>query len=245
MELTIDARNYNTLRPFDHLTREERKAQINSLSYEEEWVQALILGDEWANSVTHAFGLFLSFIGVLALLMVSFSDENPWKMISFGVYGATLILLYTASTLYHSVKKPTLKKLMRTIDHCAIYLLIAGSYTPITLLVLDEPWGKTLFIAIWGLAGMGITLKLFFTYRFKTFTTSIYVLMGWLILIAAEPFMNNFPYEGLCWILAGGVFYTGGVVFFVLDKRRFYHAIWHVCVLGGSICHYFAILFYI
>lgn len=229
----------------ENLSSHDRMVDVKSLSYEEEWAQALILGDEWANSITHGVGLLLSCIGLVILLMVSLESENFWKMVSFGVYGASLVLLYAASTLYHSSKKPVLKKLFRTLDHCAIYLLIAGTYTPITILVLDESWGMTLFSVVWGLAAMGMFYKIAFKNRFKAFSTSIYLLMGWLIIIAAEPFMNSFPYEGICWIAAGGASYTGGVIFYVMDKRRFFHAIWHLFVMGGSLCHYLAILLYI
>lgn len=230
---------------FDHLTHEERMAHAMALPFEEEWAQGLVLGDEWANSLTHGIGFLLSFIGLIILFTEAFEDGDFWKMISYGIYGLTLMLLYAASTLYHAVKRPRLKKFFRTVDHCAIYLLIAGTYTPFTLLVLEESWGMALFSVVWGLAGMGIVYKLFFAHRFKAFSTALYLSMGWMAVIAIEPFMNSIPYEGLCWIVAGGISYTGGVVFYLMDKRRFYHAIWHLFVMGGSICHYLAVLFYI
>jgi hemolysin III len=131
------------------------------------------------------------------------------------------------------------------LDHCAIYLLIAGSYTPFTLLLLKESWGWALFNIVWVLAGVGILFKIFFTHRFKILSTLIYLMMGWMVVVAAEPLMSRLPYEGLCWLIMGGLFYTIGVIFFVLDSRRFFHAIWHLFVMGGSVCHYFAILFYL
>ncbi len=143
------------------------------------------------------------------------------------------------------MRRPHLKKLFRTIDHCAIYLLIAGSYTPFTLLVLGGVWGWTLFAIVWTLAAIGMCLKTFFRHRFKILSTSLYLFMGWLVVIAAEPLMARFDPSGLSWLLAGGLSYTVGVIFFVLDKRRFYHAIWHVFVLGGSVCHYLAVLLYL
>lgn len=211
----------------------------------EEWARGMILGDEWANSLTHGIGLLLSVIGLVMLVMIPLQEGDHWKLMNFAVYGGSLVLLYTASTLYHAARRPFLKKLFRTLDHCAIYLLIAGSYTPFTLLLLKESWGWALFNIVWSLAGIGIIFKIFFTYRFKILSTLIYLVMGWMVVVAAEPLMSRLPYEGLFWLIMGGLCYTIGVIFFALDSRRFFHAIWHLFVMGGSACHYFAILFYL
>lgn len=227
------------------LPMHERIAKAKNLSSEDEWVQGMLLGDEWANCLTHGFGLLLSFIGLFILLITPMQNGDHLKMICLGVYGLSLILLYAASTLYHTVRSPRIKGIFRTIDHCAIYLLIAGSYTPFTLLILGGVWGWTLFAIVWGLALIGITFKIFFSHRFKLLSTSIYLLMGWLVVIATEPLLNSLHVAGLYWLFAGGLFYTAGVIFYVLDKRRFFHAIWHLFVLGGSLCHYLAILFYV
>lgn len=223
----------------------KRMADVKKLSGEEEWAQGLLLGDEWANSLTHGIGLILSLIGFIFLLKTPFSEKDHWKLMNFAIYGGSLILLYAASTFYHAVKHPEFKKLFRTVDHCAIYLLIAGSYTPFTMLLLEGVWGWTLFGIVWGLAFLGILFKVFFKHRFKIFSTSLYLFMGWLVVVAIEPLVERFHATGVLWLLAGGLCYTIGVIFYVLDKRRFYHAIWHLFVLAGSVCHYLAVLFYL
>lgn len=211
----------------------------------EDWARGWVLGDEWLNGLTHGFGLFLSLLGIFFLVMPALDSNEPWKLFSFTVYGLSLILLYAASTVYHTLKQPKYKKRFRTIDHCAIYLLIAGSYTPFTLVPLLGSIGWLLFGVIWSLACVGIFLKCCFLHRFQRFSTALYLLMGWLVIIAVEPLMNTFPYEGLLWLLMGGLSYTFGVLFFVTDKRKYHHAIWHLFVLGGSACHYVAIALYI
>lgn len=213
----------------------------SKLPSDEKWAQGSLLGDEWANCLTHALGLILSLIGMILLIMEPFQMGDYWKMAILGIYGGSLILLYTASTLYHAVSRPEIKQLCRTIDHCAIYLLIAGSYTPFTLLVIGGMWGWALLITVWGLAFFGMIFKIFFRHRFAILSTCIYLFMGWLVVIAAEPLIENIHPDGLFWLIAGGLSYTFGVIFFALDNRRFFHAIWHLFVLGGSICHYIAL----
>ena len=235
----------HTLHQACGLPLHERLAKVKTLSSEEEWVQGLLLGDEWANYLTHGLGLILSFIGLYILIITPMQNGDHWKMLNLAVYGISLILLYAASTIYHAARSPKVKRVFRTIDHCAIYLLIAGSYTPFTMLILEGFWGWTLFTIVWGLAFTGIAFKVFFRHRFKLLSTVIYLLMGWLVIIAAEPLMDSLHIEGLYWLIAGGLSYTAGVIFYALDKRRFYHAIWHLFVLSGSVCHYFAVLFYI
>ena len=218
---------------------------LKRLKPEDEWARALLLGDEWANALTHGIGLFLSFIGLFFLVYLPLQEAHFWRLLSFGVYGGSLVLLYAASTCYHFSRHPKLKKAFRTFDHCAIYLLIAGSYTPFTLLVLDGVWGWAMFGAVWGLAIIGMILKIFYTHRFRIASTTLYLLMGWMIVIAAEPLAQNFHSVGIAWLVAGGLSYTLGVVFFVMDGRRFFHAIWHLFVMGGSACHFWAIFYYL
>ena len=216
-----------------------------TITLETEWNRGLILGDEWANAITHALGLILSLLGTGAMLVWAWNSEDGWRLPSLALYGGSLIVLYTASTLYHTVRKPHLRRLWRVVDHCAIYILIAGSYTPFMLVALRGAWGWGLFGTVWVLAITGIICKIFYIDRFKRLLTGLYLLMGWLIIIATEPLMQVLPPGGVYFLVAGGLCYTGGVVFFVMDKRRFYHAIWHLFVLGGSICHYVAVFFYV
>lgn len=230
---------------YHHLPFEDRKAYVKNLKPDEEWAQALLLGDEWANYLTHGLGFVLSILGLALLIQNPFQESDYWRLLNFIIYGGSLILLYAASTCYHAAKQPKLKKTFRTLDHCAIYLLIAGSYTPLTLLTLGGTWGIALFSIVWTLAFLGITLKIFFKHRFQMLSTVLYLLMGWLVIIAAEPMMERFHPEGLYWLLAGGLSYTVGVVFYILDKRRFFHAIWHLFVLAGSFCHYLAVFLYV
>lgn len=203
------------------------------------------LKDEWANSLTHGVGFIFSLIGFFYLIKIALEEGNMWKLAAFLIYGCSLVLLYAISTLYHSFKSIKLKSLFRLFDHCAIYILIAGSYTPITLLSLPTVWSWTIFSVIWSLAILGIVFKVFFIHRFETLSTLLYLFMGWLIVIAAEPILTHVQTEALYWLAGGGAAYTGGVIFFVFDKTRFFHAIWHIFVLGGSACHYFAFSLYL
>lgn len=221
------------------------QAVLTVHSVDEEWAQGMQLNDEWANSLTHGIGFILSVVGFFFLIIISLESEDYWKLINFIVYGSSLVLLYLASTLYHFFKQPPLKKLFRKIDHCAIYLLIAGSYTPFTMISLQGFWGWLLFTLVWGMACLGVIFKAFFIHRFKKLSTWIYLGMGWLVIIAIEPMMQNVSQEGLYWLFAGGLFYSCGVIFYALDKKRFFHAIWHLFVMGGSLCHYLAIAFHL
>lgn len=201
--------------------------------------------EELANTLTHGFGLLISVIGFVALMFLAQQQGDFWRIISCGVYGSSLVILYAASTCYHGIKSARRKQIFKIIDHCAIYLLIAGSYTPFTLIALQGPWGWGLFCAIWSLACAGIIFKLFFTGRFEKLSTAIYLLMGWMAIIAIEELVNALSYEGLIWLILGGIFYSAGVIFYVREKLRFHHAIWHLFVLGGSACHYVSILLYV
>jgi hemolysin III len=202
-------------------------------------------GEEIANSITHGIGAGLSIAALVVLVVFASLYGDVWRIVSFSIYGACLTVLYTASTLYHSFRSQKLKKYFQIMDHASIYLLIAGTYTPFTLVHLRGGWGWSLFGVIWGLAVLGVIFKMFFTNRFNLLSTIIYLLMGWLIVIAFKPAVTHIPQGGLYWLLAGGLSYTFGVIFFLWEKLPYSHAIWHLFVLGGSICHFFAMLFYV
>ena len=198
--------------------------------------------EELANSLTHGAGLMLSIAGFIVLLVLAAMRGSAWRIVSCAVYGSTLICLYTASTLYHGIPSRRLKRVLKTCDHSAIYLLIAGTYTPFLLVNLRGSWGWSLFGVIWGLAMAGILFKVWFVEHFSVFSTAVYLLMGWLALVAVKPLLLSVPHSGLLWLLAGGVLYTVGVVFYARKNVPYNHAIWHGFVLAGSTCHYFAVL---
>ena len=200
--------------------------------------------NEGWNSLTHGVAAVVS-VALLALLVVFASLYGTvWHVVSFSIYGATMVLLFTASTCYHAVRNVRMKQILRIVDHSAIFLLIAGTYTPITLTALRGPLGWSLFGCVWGLAAAGIALKIFFTGRFRVVSTLLYLLMGWLVVVAARPIGHELPRAALCWLLAGGLAYTGGVVFYLRKSLPYNHAIWHLFVFAGSLCHYAAIFFY-
>jgi hemolysin III len=203
------------------------------------------LGEEIANSITHGIGAALAVAGLVVLVVYAALYGDAWRIVSFSVYGATLIVLYLISTLYHSFTGPRVKKLFQVLDHCSIYLLIAGTYTPITLTVLRGPWGWTLFGLIWGLAITGIVLKVFLIGRLKALSVVLYIAMGWLVVIAVKPLIAAVDHGMIVWLVIGGVSYTSGVIFYLAKRLPYHHAVWHLFVLGGSISHYFGILFYL
>lgn len=212
---------------------------------EAEFVSPYSRKEEQLNIASHAFGLVLS-IAALPLLIVRASIHgNAWHVVSFSIFGASLIILYAASTLYHSAKSPDLRKRLNIFDHAAIYVLIAGTYTPFTIVTLNGTVGWVIFGVSWGLAIVGIILKLFYIGRYNTLSTIMYVLMGWVIVFAIKPLIHNFSHEGLTWLLAGGVAYTIGAIMYSLSKIKFNHAIFHVFVLIGSICHFISVYFYV
>lgn len=202
------------------------------------------LADEIANSVTHGFGLLLSLIGLPVLIIASLDRGDVMNVIGASVFGAALVALYAASTLYHAIPAPRAKQILRIIDHVAIFLLIAGTYTPFTLGVLRGAWGWTLFGIVWTLAGAGIVFKIVLGTKYPRASTIFYLAMGWLIVVAARPLMMNLPSAGVLLLAAGGLAYTAGVAFFVMDHKRYMHAVWHVFVMAGSACHFFAVLHY-
>ncbi|WP_309671117.1 hemolysin III family protein [Gemmatimonas sp.] len=203
------------------------------------------LREELANAVTHGVGLVLSLIGMPILILAAMNRGERATVVGASVFGATLIALYAASTLYHAIPHPTLKQKLRVVDHAAIYLLIAGTYTPFTLGVLRGTWGWTLFGIVWTLAALGVLFKVVFgSGAMAKLSTVIYVAMGWVIIIAIKPLMASMAHAGLMLLVAGGLCYTGGVIFYVDRRRAWTHPVWHLFVMGGSICHYFAVLWY-
>jgi hemolysin III len=197
------------------------------------------------NILSHALGLILSMIGLILLVVKAAALGTTLHVVSFAIFGASLVTLYSASTIYHSTKDPTRRTRLRTVDHTAIYVLIAGSYTPFTLVVLSSTVGWTLFGVSWGMAVTGIVLKLFFTGRFNILSTSMYVFMGWVIIFAIKPLMAAMSEEGIFWLFAGGVAYTVGAVSYSIKKIPFGHALFHFFVLAGSACHFISVYWYI
>ncbi len=214
------------------------------MPYDVAMMRAATIGEEIANAVSHGVASLLA-VAALPILVVAAIDGGATSVVASSVFGSTLILMYGASTLYHALPNGTAKAVFRMIDHTAIYLLIAGTYTPFTLAVLTPGWGWPLFGVVWGLALVGITLKAAFGARLAAVSLVLYLLMGWLVVIAAEPMLASLSPAGLGWLLAGGIAYTMGVPFFVLDSRiRYAHFVWHLFVVAGSACHVIAVAGY-
>ncbi len=204
-------------------------------------------GEEIANSITHVLGVLLSLTALVWLLSLSISRGDALSTASFAVYGVSLCVLYTSSSLYHGLDGPA-KGILRLLDHSSIYLLIAGTYTPITLLGLRGVWGWTLFGLVWAMAAGGIIINLFLlgkSMRFEKIGVALYIGMGWLAIIAIKPMIDRLPLGMLLWILAGGLSYTLGVIFYAWRSMPYHHAIWHLFVLGGSACHFLAVILYL
>ncbi|WAC65020.1 hemolysin III family protein [Pseudoxanthomonas sp. SL93] len=197
--------------------------------------------DEIASALTHGLGAVAALAGGAVLITLAAIHGDAWQLGASIVFGITLLLLYTASTLYHAIQHPVAKGRLKVFDHCAIYLLIAGTYTPFTLIGLRGPWGWGLFAAIWTLAVAGVVFKLFYTGRFKLLSTIIYIAMGWLVIVAIKPLLQSLDAWTLGWLLAGGVFYTLGTFFYHRESIRYSHAIWHLFVIAGSVCHFIAV----
>lgn len=201
--------------------------------------------EEVFNATSHGAGALLGLAGLVILLVFAAISGDTWKIVSSAIYGVSMVLLYTSSTLYHSLNGRK-KVILNKIDHAAIYILIAGTYTPFMLVTLRGGWGWSIFGTIWALAIGGIIFKLFFfKARLRTVSAILYLVMGWLVVIALRPLIRELPAGGLWWLLAGGLSYSVGVVFYLWKKIPFGHGIWHLFVLGGSICHYFAILLHV
>ena len=203
------------------------------------------LSEILANAITHGVGAALSIAGVVLLLVEAAMRGRAVLVVSCAVYGTTLILVYLFSTLYHSLVRTRARHVFQVFDHAAIYLLIAGTYTPFTLVCLRGKVGWTLFAIIWTLAVGGIVFKSFALGRFAAMSAIVYIAMGWLVVFAMRPLIAAVGWHCVAWLAAGGVLYTAGIVFFALDRVRFFHALWHLFVLGGSISHYFAVLLYV
>ena len=199
--------------------------------------------DELANSVTHGIGLGLSIAGFAALLVLAIVRGGVWQIVSCAIYGVTLVCLYASSTLYHGLPSRRVKRIFKIFDHSAIFLLIAGTYTPFLLVNLRGGWGWTLLGIVWSLAAAGVVLKVWFVDRHPMLSTGVYVLMGWLAFIAVKPIFHAVPTAGLIWLLAGGLMYTVGVVFYAWKRIPYNHVIWHLFVMAGSICHYVAVVY--
>ena len=198
--------------------------------------------EEIASSVTHGIGAGLSVAGLTLLVVLAAIYGDVWRVVSFSIFGSTLVILYLASTLYHSFQNPRIKRVLRVLDHASIYLLIAGSYTPFLLVSMRGVWGWTLFGIVWGLALMGVAFKVFFIGRYEVLATAAYVLMGWLCVIAFKEMLVKVPPGGMIFLIIGGVVYTAGVIFYAWEKLPYNHAIWHLFVMGGSFCHFFAVI---
>lgn len=203
------------------------------------------LPEEIANSVTHGIGFLLALAALVLLVVFSALRGTVWHVVACSIYGTTLVLLFGASTLYHSLPWPRVKAVLKVLDHSAIYLLIAGTYTPFLLVPLRGAWGWSLFGILWGMALAGIVFKIFFAGRFKLVSTLLYIGMGWMVVIAIRPLWVSLPMGGLIWLVAGGLFYTGGTVFYLQHRIPYNHAIWHAFVLAGSLCHFFSVMLYV
>ncbi len=201
--------------------------------------------NEVANAVTHGLGTGLAVAALVLLTVYAALYGNAWHIVSFSIYGATLVLLYLCSTLYHSFQDRRVKHFFRILDHSSVYLLIAGTYTPFTLVTLRGPLGWTMFGVIWGLALGGIVFKAFFVDRYAVVSTIFYVIMGWLIIGSIKPLLQNLAPGGIILLVGGGLLYSAGVFFYARTSNLYNHAVWHIFVLGGSICHFFSVLYYV
>ena len=199
-------------------------------------------GEEMANSLTHGAGLALSIAGLSVLVTLAALRADAGTVVGCAVFGTSLVVLYAASTLYHALRARRWKRVLRVFDHAAIFLLIAGTYTPFMLANLRGPWGWSLFGVVWALAAAGVVLKAFFTGRFDILSTLLYLFMGWLALLAIRPLMGALPHDSLVLLFAGGAAYTAGTLFYAWSRLPYHHAVWHLFVLAGSACHFFAVL---
>jgi hemolysin III len=197
------------------------------------------------NGYTHLAGAVLALAGATVLVVLGAMKADPWRIVSFSVYGTTLFLLYLTSTLYHSTRGRA-KSVLRKLDYCSIYLLIAGTYTPFALVTLNGPWGWTLFGAVWALAVVGVVQEWWLARGARVASLAIYVLMGWLAIVAVAPLFHALSWSGMAWVVGGGLLYTGGIVFYLFDERvRHFHGVWHLFVIGGSAAHYIAIVAFV
>lgn len=200
--------------------------------------------EEKLNAWSHGIGVLLGMVALIPLIVYN-TNRTDWSLFSVIVYGISIIILFSASTFYHAIKRDRLKHYFRIIDHISIYLLIAGTYTPVCLIALEQSLGWMLFWTVWGIAGFGVILKLFFTGKFETFSTLLYLVMGWLIVFDFSNVSDALGYNGVLLLFSGGLAYTVGIVFYAIQKIAFNHVIWHLFVLAGAIFHFFMIFFYV
>jgi len=224
---------------------EMKNKQINNLKKDSYSLKTQSLGEEITNSITHGVGIGLSIAALVILVVLASRRGDAWRIVSFSIYGASLILLYMSSTLYHSSVNPKIKKIFRIIDHSAIYLLIAGTYTPVTLTLMRGAWGWTLFGLAWGMAIGGIIITALLLDKLKSLLVLSYVAMGLLVVIAIKPMMQVVPRGMIIWLFIGGACYLLGIIFYLWKRLPYHHPIWHIFVLGGSISHFLGILFYL
>ena len=218
---------------------------MEELRHVRKWTnKSYTLGEEIFNSVAHGVGALLAVVGSSVLLVFAGLSRDPWIIVGSVIYGVCLIMLYTMSTLYHSFTHEKVKELFRVFDHCSVFLLIAGTYTPFTLVTLRGGIGWALFGVIWGATLLGIILNAVNLEKFKRFSLICYLGMGWAVVFAFRPLIENMPINGLILLALGGMFYTVGVIFYKMKKLKYAHSVWHLFVLAGSIMHYFCILFY-
>lgn len=208
-------------------------------------VRPFSLREEIFHSVTHAVGSALSVAGLIILVVSAVLSGDVYHIVSFSIFGTSLVFLYLSSTLYHGFQQPRLKKIFKVFDHSAIYLLIAGSYTPFLLVAIRGTSGWILLVVVWLIALFGVLFKILFIERFLILSVIVYILMGWLCVFVFQEMIANIPIGGLIWLAVGGLFYMVGVIFYALQKIPYMHAVWHFFVLGGSISHFFAVLFYL
>lgn len=212
---------------------------------EDSLVNRYTLAEELFNSITHGVGAFLSIAALVVIVSFASISGDVWRIVSFSIYGFTLFFLYLSSTLYHSVFHEKAKRVLRVFDHCSIFLLIAGSYTPITLVSMRGTWGWIIFAIVWFIAISGIIIKIISLEKMKYISIALYILMGWMLIIAVKPMLERIPVGLIVNLLIGGLIYTVGVFFYACKKIPFNHGIWHLFVLGGSLTHYFGFLYYL
>jgi len=200
--------------------------------------------EEVANSLSHGFGLVAALLGAAVLVLSALRAGDSWNLLGVSIFSVTMVLLYLSSTLYHGIRPNRAKQFFRVLDHGAIFLLIAGTYTPFTLGIMRGPWGWTLLGLVWAMAIVGLTLKAILGTRYMWLSVALYLAMGWLVLIAVKPVLLRVPMPGILWLLAGGLAYTSGLAFFAANRLRFNHLIWHLFVVMGTTCHFFAVLWY-
>ena len=233
LQIFIRSPNQATKFPFLRFI-EKHKMQTARLNREEFW-----------NTVTHALGMLLSLLGLIILMYRSVHTGDPRTIFALGIFAMSMILLYSASTFYHWVKDESRKKVLQKLDHVAIYVLIAGTYTPFALLLFDPDTGYRILATVWGIAAIGLIYKVWFFERWPSFSLFLYLAMGWLIVFDIREFLQIFPLQGVVWLIGGGLLYTAGTYFFARDHKPLHHAIWHLFVLGGTACHFVAVWGYL